>query len=161
MANVVKKHSISSELAHVDRPEKKTPGFTRLAPADEHRTAETAARGVVQVDGVDLGGAEQHADEALRRLNITDKQCNGTSGYRQYEAKRQSVTQSDRVIHNASISAIRTSNPRPPSSVGRPAASTSRRCGRTRKRPNSIAVGVDGTGSISSDTQLRAGCFEL
>ena len=60
----------------------------RVAPADEHRTAETAALGIEQVYGVDCGSAEQHVDEALRRLNITDKQCNGTSGHHQYQAKR-------------------------------------------------------------------------
>src|SRR5271154_2467115 len=56
---------------------------------------------------------------------------------------------------DASISTIRTSNARSPSSTARPSARSSRRCGRTRKRANSIAVGVGGLGSI-----LAAPSFE-
>src|SRR5260370_20635618 len=79
----------------------------RFALADEHRTAETAALGVPEGDGVGCGGAEQDVGEAFRRLNITDEQRDRTSGLHQYEAKRQSVTHSDRVVHSASSSAQR------------------------------------------------------
>jgi hypothetical protein len=49
---------------------------------------------------------------------------------------------------DASISVIRMSKARPPSSTDRPSASSSRRCGRIRNRPNSSAAGVDGVDSM-------------
>src|SRR6516162_11241427 len=47
----------------------------------------------------------------------------------------------------ASISVKSTSKARPPSSIGRPSARTSRRCGKIRKRPNSTPAGASDTGS--------------
>ena len=52
-----------------------------------------------------------------------------------------------------SISAISTSNARPPSSTGRLSASSARRCDRTRKRPNSTAVGASSAGDMVIDRQ--------
>jgi hypothetical protein len=57
---------------------------------------------------------------------------------------------------DASISAINTSNARPPSSNGWPSARTSRRRGKTLKRPNSIAAGVS-AGSIIGNSRVRNG----
>jgi len=47
----------------------------------------------------------------------------------------------------ASISAMSTSKARPPSSIGRPSAKTSRRFGKILKRPNSTLAGASDTGS--------------
>jgi hypothetical protein len=51
----------------------------------------------------------------------------------------------------ASISTTSTSKARPPSSIGRPSARTSRRCSRILKRPNSKLAGASDTGSIVGD----------
>src|SRR6516225_2307109 len=51
----------------------------------------------------------------------------------------------------ASISAIRTSKARPPSSIGRPSAKTSRRCGKILKRPISTLAGASDTESTRRD----------
>src|SRR5215470_7125313 len=55
----------------------------------------------------------------------------------------------------ASISTTSTSNARPPSSMGRPSARTSRRCGKILKRPNSKLAGASDTGSIDGDCTRR------
>src|SRR6266851_5195370 len=121
---------------------------TRLADTSGTRQGDEAAGGGEAEDLLERDGAADQFGNRLRQVRRwTCRLFSSTTWFGQTRSISASLLTT---APDASISAISTSKARPPRWIGRLSARSSRRCGKTLKRPNSIAAGVSDRGSMSA-----------